>query len=173
MNKLTSQLTLAAAAVVFLGGTAYGVKLATAPADTTPPGPTCEARTVAAGEPVTANLVKVNVYNSSERSGLANRVNINLQRKGFLGGKIGNASDLGEIPVKHVTIVTNDRDEPQAKLLAAQFKDDVGFAPPKGDLDDGVTIVVGDDYNGLKGKAARSVKADRVLQFCLPIVPVT
>jgi len=171
MNKLTSQLTLAATVVVFLGGTAYGVKLLTAPADTDPKGPTCEPRTVKSGENVTPNLIKVNVFNASERSGLANRVNINLQRKGFLGGKIGN--NTGGIETKTVTIVTSDKRKPQVQLVSKQFKDKVLYAAPKQKLWTGVTIVVGDDYKGLVDKGTRSVKSDRTLKFCLPIVSVS
>ncbi|MBC7593836.1 MAG: LytR C-terminal domain-containing protein [Kineosporiaceae bacterium] len=170
MNRPTAQLTLAAVVVVFLASTAYGVKLVTAPVATTAAGPTCEARTVKAGENVTPNLVKVNVFNASQRSGLANRVNINLQRRGFLGGKIGN--DTGGIATKTVTIITSDRADPQVKLLAAQFKDKARYAAPKDTLGSGVTIIVGDGYSGLASKASRSVKSDRTLQFCLPIVPV-
>lgn len=170
MNRSTAQITLAAAVVVFLGSTAYGVKLVTAPADTTAAGPTCETRTIKTGESVTPNLVKVNVFNASQRSGLANRVNINLQRRGFLGGNIGN--DTGGISTKTLTIITSDRADPQVKLVAGQFKDKVLYAAPKDALADGVTIVVGDDYKGLASKVTRSVKSDRALQFCLPIVPV-
>lgn len=170
MNRLTSQLTLATAAVVFLGGTAYGVKLVTAPADTGPEGPTCEPRTVKAGEEVTPNLIKVNIFNASQRSGLANRVNINLQRKGFLGGNIGN--NTGGIKTNTVTIVTSDKDSPQVQLVSKQFKDKVQFAAPKQTLSTGVTVVVGDDYKGLVKKASRAVKSDRKLEFCLPIVEV-
>ena len=170
MNRPTAQLTLAVVVVVFLGSTAYGVKLVTAPAETTAAGPTCETRTVKTGEDVTPNLVKVNVFNASQRSGLANRVNINLQRRGFLGGIIGN--DTGGISTKTITIVTSDRNSPQVKLVAAQFKNKAQYAAPKSKLAGGVTIVVGDDYAGLGKKSGRSVKSDRTLQFCLPIVPL-
>lgn len=170
MNNVRTQLTLATAAVLFLGGTAYGVKLVTAPADTAPVGPTCESRTVKKGEKVTPNLIKVNVFNASQRSGLANRVSINLQRKGFLVGHIGNST--GGIETKTVTIVTSEKGNPQARLVAKQFKDKVSFAAPKEALTSGVTVVVGDDYDGLVKKASRAVKSDRTLQFCLPIVPL-
>jgi hypothetical protein len=170
MSRLRTQLTLAAAAILFFGGTAYGVKLVTAPTGKGPEGPTCEARTVKKGEAVTPNLVKVNVFNASQRSGLANRVNINLQRKGFLGGNIGNST--GGITTKTVTIVTTDKNNPKVRLVARQFKNKVHFAAPKETLSSGVTVVVGDDYNGLLKMSSRAVKSDRTLQFCLPIVPI-
>lgn len=170
MNKSRTRLILGVVAVIFLGGLVFGIKLLGAPVDSTADGPTCESRTVAPGEKITTNLVKVNVYNASQRSGLANRVNINLQRKGFLGGKIGNND--WDVTTKTVTILVDDRDDPQVKLVAAQFKDDVQYAPPPASLGDGVTLIVGDDYKGLKDKALREVESDRSLQFCLPLVPI-
>ncbi|MEO6471800.1 MAG: LytR C-terminal domain-containing protein, partial [Aeromicrobium sp.] len=124
ISRAKAQITMAAAAVIFLGGTAYGAQLLTAKSDPAADGPTCEPRTVKAGEDVTSNLVTVNVYNASQRSGLANRVNINLQRNGFLGGHIGNADDVLDKDVQGnaVAIVTADKDDPQVKLVAEQFK---------------------------------------------------
>lgn len=170
MSKSRTQLILGVVTVVFFGGLAFGVKLLTAPVDTAADGPTCENRTIAVGEKVTTNLVKVNIYNASDRSGLANRVNINLQRKGFLGGKIGNND--WKVTTKTVTILTADRDDPQVKLVAGQFKDKVQYADPPAALGGGVTLLVGNDYKGLKGKAVREVESDRALQFCLPLVPI-
>ncbi len=170
MNRLRAQLTMVAAVILFFGGTAYGVKLLTRPADTSGNGPTCDARTVAAGQNLTTNLIKVNVFNASQRSGLANKVNIALQRKGFLGGRIGNSTS--GITTKKVVIVTSDKTDPQVKLLAAQFKDKPDYVAPKSDDGTDMTVVVGDDYRGLVKKAPRSVKSDRRLDFCLPIVTV-
>ena len=42
-------------------------------------------RTIAEGEVLSSNLLMVHVYNASKRAGLANRVKINLERRGFLG----------------------------------------------------------------------------------------
>lgn len=170
MSRLKTQLTMATAAVLFLGGTAYGVKLLTAAVSDTADAPTCEARTVTAGGEVTTNLIKVNVFNASQRSGLANRVTINLQRNGFLAGQIGNST--GGITTKRVAIVTTDSKDPRIQLVAQQFKDKVSFEAPRDALSSGVTVIVGDDYSGLKKKATRAVKSDRTLEFCLPTVTV-
>lgn len=170
MRRTAAQLTMVAAVIVFLGGTLFGFKMLTKPVDTTSNAPTCDTHTVSPGENVTPNLVKVNVFNASQRSGLANKVNIALQRVGFLGGRIGNSTS--GITTKTVTIVTADKNDPQVKLLAAQFKDKPSYEAPKTTGEDGVTIVVGDDYKGLAEKPPRSVKADRNLTFCLPIVTV-
>lgn len=170
MNRATAQLTLAVSVIVFFGGALFGFKMLTKPADTTSNAPTCDSRTVSSGEDVTTNLIKVNVYNASSRSGLANKVNIALQRNGFLGGSIGNSTS--GITTKKVAIITADESNPQVKLLAEQFKDKPEYVTPKSASTDGVTIVVGDDYSGLAKKPPRSIKSDRTLQFCLPIVTV-
>lgn len=171
MNHSRTRIILGAVVVLFLGSAVLGAKLLTAPVDTTSDAPTCESRTIAVGEELTTNLVKVNVYNASQRSGLANRVNINLQRKGFLSGEIGNND--WEITTKTVTILTSDPDDPQVKLVAGQFKDEVQYEAPPKLVGGGVTILVGDDYKGLKDKAIRAIESDRSLQFCLPLVPIT
>lgn len=169
-HQLRAQLTIAAAVIFFIGATAFGFNLLTKSADTTSDAPTCEARTVSAGQDVTTNLIKVNVFNASERSGLASKVNIALQRNGFLGGRIGNST--GGITTKTVAIVTKDKDDPQVKLLAEQFKDTAEYAAPTPTTGSDLTVVVGDDYKGLAKDAPRSVKSDRRLDFCLPLVAV-
>lgn len=169
-----AHLTLVMAVIVFFGGSLFGAKLLSAKTDSTS-GPTCESRTIEAGENVTTNLVSVDIYNSSQRSGLANRVSINLQRNGFLAGKIGNAKDV--VPagqdVKKVAIVTADKNDPRVKLVAKQFEQKVTFIAPNKDLGSDVTVVVGDGYSKLTPKSARKIKSDRTLEFCLPLVPVS
>lgn len=161
-------LVLTLAGVLFLGGLALGVKLLTASADTATAAPTCADRTVAAGHKLTSNLVTVNVYNASKVSGLANRVTINLQRKGFLGGEIGN--NTSATTPRAVTILTNDRNDPQVELVAAQFSDKVKFAKPDITVKSGVVVLVGDDYTGLKKKAKSSVTASQAVTICVPTV---
>lgn len=170
-----AQLTLIVAVIIFFGGTFYGAKLLTAKADTSADGPSCESRTVKTGEKVTTNLVTINVYNSSQRSGLANRASINLQRNGFLGGKIGNAKDVlpAGATVGEVAILTSDRTDPRIKLVAKQFGQKVKFLDPGNSPSTGVSVVVGDDYTKLVKKPPLSVTSDRTLEFCLPFVPVS
>lgn len=170
MRRLTAQLTMVGAVIVFIGGSLFGFRMLTKPADTSSNVPTCDSRTVSAGESVTTNLIKVNVLNASRRIGLANEVNIALQRKGFLGGTIGNSTS--GITTKTIAIVTADKTDPQVKLLSGQFKNKPRYATPKSASNGGITIVLGDDYKGLVKKSPRAVKSDRTLQFCLPIVTV-
>lgn len=169
MNKSKQLITMATLIVLFLGGTFWGFQLLTSEASpVSTPAPTCKDHTVKPGEKLTTNLVRVNVYNTSQRSGLANRVHINLQRRGFLAGEIGNSPD--GVKARTVTIVTKDRQSSPVRLVAKQFKNKVKYTAPKSPLEDGVTIIVGDDFAGLRKNPARSVKAKQDLTVCVPIV---
>ena len=155
--------------VVLLGlGLFVGFKLLTASADTFDPASTCENRSVAEGEKLTSNLVTVNVYNASQRAGLANRVTINLQRRGFLEGTVANSTS--EVKPGGVAILTDDREDPRVKLVAEQFGD-VEFAEPDINAPEGVTVIVGDEYKELV-EAPRDIESDRVITVCVPAVDV-
>jgi hypothetical protein len=158
---------MAAAVVVFLVGSIYGFKLLTADADTGDDGPTCESRTVAAGDDLTSNLVAVDVYNASQRAGLANRVSINLQRRGFLAGKVSNSTS--KVEPKAAAILTADRRDPRVQLVAQQLGPKVQYAEPDMPTTDNVVVVVGDDYKGL-AKAPTKVRAASAVTVCVPIV---
>jgi hypothetical protein len=64
MTQARGGSTILVAVVLFVLGLFVGFKLLTASADTGEPAATCENRTVAKGEKLTSNLVKVNVYNA-------------------------------------------------------------------------------------------------------------
>ena len=160
--------TIFVAVVLFVVGVFVGFKLLTASADTFDEAPTCDDRTIAEGEKLTSNLVTVNVYNASQRAGLANRVSINLQRRGFLAGTVANSTS--EVKPGGVAILTDDRDDPRVKLVAEQFGD-VEFAEPDINAPEGVTVVVGDDYRDLVD-APREIESDRPISVCVPTVEV-
>jgi hypothetical protein len=161
-------MTIFISVVLFAAGLFVGFKLLTASADTFDEAPTCEDRTVAEGEKLTSNLVTVNVYNASQRAGLANRVGINLQRRGFLAGTVANSTS--EVKPGSVAILTDDRDDPRVELVAQQFGD-VEFAEPDINAPDGVTVIVGDDYKDLV-EAPRDIESDRTITACVPTVEV-
>ncbi len=166
-RRISSTLTLVVAALLLVGGAAYGARLLLADADTTAEGPTCTDTTVAAGETLTSNLVTVHVRNASQRGGLANKVSLQLQRRGFLAGSVGNAPE--GVGAKRVTILTTNKDDDLVRLVAKQFKDKVAYSkPPVGvALEDGVTVVVGQDYAGLK-KAGGAIPAKQDVTVCVP-----
>lgn len=161
-------LTLIGSAVVFVIGLFAGFQMLIAKPPEPPPPPTCENKTVAAGSELTSNLVTVNVFNASSRSGLANRVNINLQRNGFLGGEIGN--DVSAAADAPVTILTNDRKDPRVRLVAAQFRNKVAYAVPDIAVKEGVVIVIGDDFTKLRSEPPHSIVAATEVTTCVPVV---
>ncbi len=164
-------LTLAVAAVVFVFGGITGVRLLLAsPDDAAVAGPTCTDTVVAAGSPLDSNVVTVNVFNASTRSGLANRALIDLQANGFLGGQIGNSTSAAK--PNRVAILTNDPEDPRVKLVAAQFRDDVEIAPLDLPVTDGVTVIVGDNYRGLRKTSITTIETDREIDVCVPVVPL-
>jgi hypothetical protein len=166
MNART--LTLIGSAVVFVVGIVAGFQMLIAKPDQPPEPASCQETKVAAGEELTSNVVTVNVFNASKASGLANRVNINLQRNGFLGGQIGNSTSAAK-PAP-VTILTNEPNDPRVKLVAAQFQDKVAYAVPDITVKQGVVIVIGDGFSRLKGKPARSIVAATDVSTCVPVV---
>ncbi len=156
-------------AAVLIGGSFLGFRLVTAEADIEE-APTCESTTVAAGDPVKPPIVSVDVFNASQRAGLANRVSINLQRRGFLPGQVGN-SDI-EVEAEGVTIVTDDPEDARVKLVAAQFGKVEYLEPADSAPTENIVVVVGNDTNeDLAEGAAEEVEADTDVTVCLPIAP--
>ena len=168
MNRTYSGPTIVVAVVLFVGGLLVGFKLLTASADTFDEAPTCENRAVAKGETLTSNLVTVNVFNASQRAGLANRVSINLQRRGFLSGTVANSTS--EVEPDGVAILTDDREDPRVKLVAEQFEG-VEYAEPDIRATEGVTVIIGDGYKDLVD-GPREIESDRALTVCGPVVDV-
>jgi hypothetical protein len=170
MTRAYRALTLVVAAAIFAFGGITGFRLLTSNADTADPAPTCITKTVRKGETLDSNLVTVNVFNASNRSGLANRVTINLQANGFLGGTIGNNESA--VKPRRVVILTDDPEDPRVRLVARQFKDKVKFRKPDITVDAGVIVIVGDDYAGLHSKAPTQITSDRDITACVPHVPL-
>lgn len=170
MSRGYQALTLAVAAAIFVFGGITGFRLLTSSADTADPAPTCTDKTVKKGERLDSNIVTVNVFNASNRSGLANRVTINLQTNGFLGGTIGNNESATK--PRRVAILTDDPRDPRVRLVARQFKDKVAYRKPDVTVERGVIVIVGDDYSGLRSKAPTRLTTDRDITACVPTVPL-
>lgn len=170
MSKAIERLVVAGAVGVFIVGTGLGVNLAfSEPPAVESQDETCETKSVATGEQLTSNLVMVHVYNTSARAGLANRVKINLERRGFLGGMASN--NPGKIAAKNVTILTKDPGDPTVKLVALQFKGKVATAAPDfATEENGVSILIGPDYAGLKKGAKTALKVGQDVAVCVPTV---
>ena len=167
--RVSSPVVIGAATLLLLVGLLVGFRLLTASADTTEAGPSCEPRTVAVGEKLTTSLVTVDVFNASRRAGLANRLSINLQRRGFLAGRIGNSPS--KVEVDRVAILTTDRSDPRVRLVARQLGGKIQYVEPDVAVDDqAVTVLAGDDFGSLRKKVTRAIEADREVTVCPPVV---
>lgn len=173
--KPSGFLLMLVAAGVFVAGSIAGVNLLTSSATTAVAAPTCAPRVIKAGEDVTANLVTVSVYNASRTAGLANRISVLMQRRGFLSGTVAN--NPTEIETSDIVIITTDRTDPRVKVARQQFTGDVSYAePPAGVEIDGISILVGSNYasKGLsKTGENASVTTEEDISVCLPVLPVS
>lgn len=166
-------LLLLVTVVMFIGGGVVGFNLLTSSADTTVAAPTCERRTVAEGEDLTPNLVTVNVYNASRTAGLANRLAVLMQRRGFLAGTVAN--NPTDLEVENVVILTDDPKDPQVRLVASQFGDPIEYVDQPGTSDKGVDVLLGPGYadRGVRNdREDPTVIVDRPVDVCVPILPV-
>lgn len=170
MTRAYRALTLVVAAGVFVFGGVVGFRLLTSSADTADPAPTCTPKTIAKGAQLNSNAVTVNVFNASNRFGLANRVTINLQTNGFVGGTIANSESA--VKPSRVAILTDDPKDPRVRLVARQFKDKVAYRTPDVTVDSGIIVIVGDNYSGLRSKAPTRITTDRDITVCVPTVPL-
>ena len=171
--KPAGALLLLVTFALFVGGGIVGFNLLTSSADTTVATPTCEMRTVAEGEDLTPNLVTVNVYNASRTAGLANRLSVLLQRRGFLAGTIAN--NPTDLEVENVVILTADPEDPQVRLVASQFGAPIEYVDQPGTSDDGVDVLLGAGYadRGVRAdRAEPSVTVEQPVDVCVPILPV-
>lgn len=171
MKAYKSLITLTTLLAVFIVGSFVGYKLLFAdapPLSDAAQEAQCEPQTIRSGSTLAVQQVTVTVYNAGRVSGLANRTLINLQKKGFRPGKVGNAPE--GVQATNVTVVAKDRKAPQVRLVAAQFRGPVKFVAPKSTQGDNVEIVVGAEYEGLKKKTPTSTKVNTKTEVCLPVV---
>lgn len=166
MSRLTT-LLVAAAVFVICGFT--GLRLLTAGTGKVEADTSCQPSVVASGTTLDSNVIVINVFNASSRAGLANRALIDLQTNGFRGGQIGNSTSATK--PSRVAILTNDPADPQVKLLARQFRDKVQYAKPDLTVEEGITVIVGQKYRGLKKSPKTSLRTDRDIKICTPATP--
>lgn len=142
--------------VILIGAAYYGWQSVVAPPDdsvantgpTTQPQPTCKkVREVRKEKRIEAEDVVVNVYNAGTVEGLATDTLAALAAKGFDAGVADNAP-LGTTAT-NVTILTESKQSPEARLLTKQFDGDVAYADPTADDRPGVDIIVGDQFESV------------------------
>ncbi len=169
MNRLQQSLVIVGTAVVFIGGTALGTRLLFAPTGAESEDiATCETQSIAAGDAVRSGMITVDIFNAGDTAGLANRVRINLEDRGFLGGRIGNSGS--DVSPANVAILTDDPEDPTVQLVASQFNGDVEFATPDIDTEDAVTVILGSGYQDLRADAPTEIQAGQDTTVCVPTI---
>lgn len=166
MKTIAKTATLLGAFAVFLGGIYLGFNLLFSTAEVETETQRCVVRELAEGDEISSTMVTVNVYNASNRAGLANRVSINLDERGFASGQVGN--NPGEIAASNVTILTDDPENVAVRLVAQQFSGDIQYEDADFEVGDGVTILVGQDHNELRADAPTTLTNESATSLCVP-----
>ncbi|VXC32408.1 LytR C-terminal domain-containing protein [Nocardioides sp. AX2bis] len=148
--RLRTALTLLVLLGVVLGAAAWGWSRLTSPVGDAAGGP-CTETDLEPGDRVTTEQVVVTVLNAGSRSGLAGRVTGDLVDQGFVKGQSTNAPSGTEVP--RVQIWTDSPRSPQVRLVRGYLGEvSVVRRDPVGE---GVTVVVGDDFEELTAGPAR------------------
>lgn len=153
---------LALATLVFGVGAVGGWWLLTAPMGSDGRY-TCTPQTVRSGERLPSSLVAVHVLNGGSTEGMAGRVSTDLQARGFRPGSIANS--LSSVKPAAVTILATAESDPQVQLVAAQFQR-VDYRKPDIAVASGVTVVIGDEFAGLRPGAPTSIEVATDVTVC-------
>ncbi|MEZ5094466.1 LytR C-terminal domain-containing protein [Nocardioides sp.] len=127
----------------------------------------CTDTTLAAGTSLTPEKMLVDVFNASDRVGLASRTSEELTSAGFAVGRASDAPDGTKVKVAEIW--TTDPQGPEAKLLRSYLgkRARITNAEP---LDDGVTLVLGPKFKQVtKGKKSLELAEDTTV--CVPPAP--
>ena len=160
-------LTLVALVALIIVGGMWGWASFTEPLPERTGPRACTDTTIAAGDSITPEKVLVDVYNASDRVGLAGLTGDELGSAGFVVRRTTDAPD-GTV-VKVAEIWTTDPQGPDAKLLRSYLgkRAKITNAEP---LDEGLTLVVGPKFKKVtKGKKSLELSKDTVV--CVPPAP--
>lgn len=168
MSKVKERGVLFGAVLAFVAALIVGPMLLFAELAPPEPEELCDDRTLQVGDKLNSNYLTVNVYNASKKSGQANRVRINLERNGFLGGYIAN--NPGELEPSNVMILTQVKDDPKVQLLSKQFKGKVQYAQADFEVRDGLSVVIGPKFKGVNQKAPTTLEVKTPVKVCVPTI---
>ncbi len=109
--------------------------------------------------------VTVSVYNGSKRSGLADRTMAELERRSFRPGDVANAP--AGIKVTYAQVLSTDEDDPEALLVAKQFRPRANLVVADDEYGPGVDVMLGPRFKKLRKPAPRSLKLDEPIRRCV------
>lgn len=126
--------------------------------------PACTDRLVEAGSTIGPGDVTVSVYNGGTQDGLAGGTLEKLANRGFGIGESGNA----DVRVPRIQVWAEEP-SPAVFLVRTHLGQNARQirVVPRPGLGPGVTVVVGDDWRGLK-KGRRQLPVERDVEICSP-----
>lgn len=125
--------------------------------------PTCRAEKVK--KQILRREVTVSVYNGSKRSGLADRTMAELERRSFRPGDVANAP--AGIKVTYAQVLSTDVDDPEALLVAKQFRPRAHLVVADDEYGPGVDVMLGPRFKKLRKPAPKSLKLDEPIRRCV------
>lgn len=158
VRLIATPITLLLLVGVLAFGAWWGYKNVIAPVEPAPP-PPCVPQSV--GKELTSSKVTVSVYNGGPKRGLASDVAKALKAKGFIIKGYDNTDEV----VKATVIVGANKNNPEVKLVLAQFKN--ATVREDNRADGTVDVLVGSTFGGLNDKAANKISVTTTT-VCLP-----
>ena len=170
-RHLTTAVTLVVLLAILALGMVVGIRtlLAPIPGDekvSADPSPSCVEKTVKKGQKVRARTVTVSVFNGGTRANLADDTMRALAKRGFDRGSIGNSPTK----VRRVRVLTTEKNDTAAALVARQFGKRTKVVVTKTDLGPGVDVIVGNGFERL-AKAKRAMVARASTSVCVSATP--
>lgn len=167
---LRTPLTLLILVILCVAGTVIGWRLLTQDAPALDAGSSrgaaCDDRQLSSGSKLRSRQIQINVYNAGSISGLADATMRSLSRRGFVAGVVDNAP--GRAQAQNVLVLDPEPKSASVRLVAAQFNGDVVVRKRADDLNDGVDVIVGDDFQGIDQKAKTSLSVQSSTDVCVP-----
>lgn len=170
-RHMTTAITLLVLVGILVVGLLLGVKSLFAPLPgggqaAATPSPSCAPKTVLKGQRIRSTQVQVSIFNGGTRAGLADKTMGALAKRGFTKGKVGNAPS--DARVKTVRVLTTEKNDLSAQLVARQFGRKTKVTVTDTDLGPGIDIIVGDDFEKL-ARARRVIVVKKSSSVCVPL----
>jgi len=159
-----TMLTLSVLGVLLLLGITWGWSAMTEPFPQTTASKPCNLTHYEQGQRISPPLVMVNVYNASERVGLAERTMSEFEDQGFGPGSVGNAPKGTK--VHYAQVWSKNPTRPDVKLVASRLGHDIRVVRKAGGTE-GVMVVVGERFNKLV-RGRPSVPITGAVTICSP-----
>lgn len=169
-SRTRTAVTLAVAALVFIGMGWYGVMAATKPLptfDSADSGDRCSDAEIVRTTTIRRSEITVSVYNAGARKGFAGLTQERLERAGFRPGALGNAPD--GMTFKRSVVFTSSDELAPARLVARVLGPGTRVRETEETYGPGVDVFVGSRQRTLNQKAPRKIKLDEPVETCVRV----